>query len=135
MQSKQTLLDAAKEMAAHDIGAVPVFEGERAAGILTDRDIVVRGLALGLDLATDTLDAAMSPSIVSVDENSSLEDAVKTMEEKQVRRLLVRDQSGRVTGIVSLADIAMRSDRQTAGEVLQKVSEETKAEAAGPVRR
>lgn len=135
MQSKQTLLDAAKEMAAHDIGAVPVFEGERAVGILTDRDIVVRGLALGLDLATDTLDAAMSPSIVSVDENSSLEDAVKTMEEKQVRRLLVRDQSGRVTGIVSLADIAMRSDRQTAGEVLQKVSEETKAEAAGPVRR
>lgn len=135
MQSKQTLLDAAKEMAAHDIGAVPVFEGERAVGILTDRDIVVRGLALGLDLAIDTLDAAMSPSIVSVDENSSLEDAVKTMEEKQVRRLLVRDQSGRVTGIVSLADIAMRSDRQTAGEVLQKVSEETKAEAAGPVRR
>jgi CBS domain-containing protein len=134
IRSTQTILEVAKEMADADIGALPVFEGERVVGMVTDRDIVIRGLALGLDVATETVDKVMSPSVVSIAEDSTVKDAVQEMEAKQLRRLVVRDEAGRVCGIVSLADIAQRIGRQTAGELLQEVSKERAGEAAGPVR-
>ncbi|MBD3317024.1 MAG: CBS domain-containing protein [Chitinivibrionales bacterium] len=130
IQSDKTLLDAAKEMSENDIGALAVFEGERIRGIVTDRDIIIRGMSLGLNLATDSVDTVMSSSVVSVSEDSDADEAVRMMEEKQLRRIPVRGKDDRIRGIISLGDIALHTNRRISGEALQEISKGAKV---GPV--
>jgi CBS domain-containing protein len=119
-----TLHEAAKLMAEGDFGAVPVCEDDHLAGMVTDRDIVVRGVATGAKPDQATLREVMSPRITFCFDDQSVEDAAQLMEERQIRRLPILSRDKRLIGIVSLGDIAVEFRRDAlTGEVLERVSE------------
>jgi CBS domain-containing protein len=103
---KTTLAEAAKLMERLDIGAVLVVESEQLRGIVTDRDIAVRGVARGLDPATAKVRDAFTPNAISISPTASVQDAIQMMRDHDVRRLPVVE-SGRPIGIVSLGDLAV----------------------------
>lgn len=111
MLPEATMLEAATSMRDANIGDVLVVEGDSGPlrGILTDRDIVVRGLAAGLDPARTKLDELCSRRLVTISPDEDYENAVRVMREEKVRRLPVM-QNGRAVGIVSLGDLALMSD-------------------------
>lgn len=108
-----TLVDAAREMRDGDVGALIVVDGGSVAGIVTDRDIVVRAIADGRDPgATRVRDVAtMNPVTLTVDQ--TVEDAIRVMREQDVRRIPIV-QDGRPAGIVSLGDLAIERDTDSA---------------------
>jgi CBS domain-containing protein len=106
-----SIYDAAKKLADGDIGMLPVLSsGKRPVGTLTDRDIVVRGLAKGIDLSREPVERVMSPDVVACSIDASVEDASKLMRNKRIRRLLVTGSDETVQGIVSVGDLALASD-------------------------
>lgn len=126
IQISDTILDATKKMAALNVGVLPVFDGSRPAGIVTDRDVTVRAVAEGLDTATESIDRIMTTDLISISEEVPIEEAADLMVRRQVRRLLVRTTEDDVCGIVSLGDIATKERRNVAGRILQDVSQPSK---------
>lgn len=118
-----TLVEVGGLMRQLDVGALPVLENDQLAGMVTDRDIVVRGVADGRDPNTAQVREVMSPGIFSVFSDQSVEEAVRVMEQKQVRRLPVLDRNQRLVGIVALGDIAVASNPAFSGMALREVSE------------
>jgi CBS domain-containing protein len=119
-----TLQEAAAKMKSLNVGPLPVCEGDRATGIVTDRDIVVRGVAEGRDVRTTPVQDVMTRGVVTVKEDDDVKDAARLMKEHQIRRVVVADRDQRVVGIVSLGDIAVDThDDKMSGDVLEKVSE------------
>jgi len=119
-----TLHTAAQKMRDRDIGFLPVCEGDRLMGVLTDRDLIVRALAEGMDSkAMVGGDFVTSPAIYCFDDQS-VDEAAKLMNDNQIRRLVVlhRDDK-RIVGVVSLGDLAVKIDDKLSGEVLQSISE------------
>jgi len=119
-----TLQHAAQKMRERDIGFLPVYEGDQLVGVVSDRDLVLRGLAEGMS-AKDTLgrDMVTSP-VFSCYEDDDVKEAAKIMEKNQIRRMVVRDRNDKkVIGIVSLGDLATNTDKKMSGDVLQSVSE------------
>lgn len=118
---------AAEKMKQLNVGAIPVFSDDKKniVGVVTDRDIVVRAIAENRNPAETSIRDIMSKDVVTCPENTDVDDAVRTMEEKKVRRLIVTNARGETVGIVSLGDISTRAphSREKAGEVLEKVSE------------
>src|SRR5690242_9626489 len=88
-----TLEQAARKMEELDVGPMPVCEGKRVVGMLTDRDITVRATAAGCDPKTTLVSDTMSQEIVYCDEDQDVREAARLMKEKQIRRLLVMDRS------------------------------------------
>lgn len=128
--STSSLFEAAQRMKLSNIGFLPVQEGDKLIGLLTDRDLVIRGLAEGLDPRSTPVKEIISSDIVYCYEDESVEDAARLMEDNQVRRLIVVDHHQTPVGIVSIGDIAVKSGQeQLAGEILERVSE-----PATPVR-
>ena len=117
-----TAVDAAKAMASEDVGPIPVAEGDRLIGIVTDRDLVVRVLAEGRDPASTTLEEVMASDLTTVEPDTQLEEALQLMSENQVRRLPVVE-GGRLVGIVAQADVARAADEEQVGEVVQDISQ------------
>jgi CBS domain-containing protein len=118
-----TLQDAARKMQALDVGPLPVCDHDRLAGMLTDRDIVVRAVAEGRDPGTTRVRDVMTPEVVYVFEDQDVQEAARLMEEKQVRRLLVLNRDKRLVGIVSLGDLAVETgDEKLVGRTLEHVS-------------
>jgi CBS domain-containing protein len=118
------LCEAAQKMADHDCGMLPVCDGDRLVGAVTDRDLVIRGLAKGSDPLNTTVEEVMSRGICYCFEEDSLEDVARAMEEKQIRRIPVLNTKKRLVGIVSLGDLAVRSrNRGLSEEVLEHVSQ------------
>lgn len=114
----------AAEMMKHlNVGAVPVVDGDKAVGILTDRDIAVRVVAEGKDTSATKAGDIMSSEVISCSEIVDAIEAAKTMIQKQVRRLVVNDDQGRIVGIVSLGDLATSINTTAAGEVIREVSQ------------
>ena len=113
VESGATVAEAAREMRDGDVGSVVVVENGTVAGIVTDRDIAVRVVAEGLDPdATRVGDAAtMRPVTLTVDQ--TVEDAIRLVREQNVRRIIVL-QDGRPAGIVSLGDLAIERDTDSA---------------------
>ncbi len=104
---------AAKAMADDDIGDVLVVDGERLYGIITDRDIAVRIVAEGRDPQATTLRDVCSTSVITLEPGDSIGDAVQLMSEQAIRRLpIVED--GRPVGVVSLGDLAIEEDPESA---------------------
>ncbi len=102
-----TLHQAARLMADHDVGALPVrAEPDRLVGILTDRDIVTRAVAEGQDPVMTHVRTVMTPEVVTVLEDQDVTEALRLMEHHHVRRLVVLNRRRRVTGIVTLGDLA-----------------------------
>jgi CBS domain-containing protein len=124
IDADNTLFEAAQKMKSFNIGFLPVQEGDKLIGLLTDRDIVIRGLAEGLDPRRTSVKDIASTDIVYCFEDESVEDAARLMEDNQVRRLIVVDHEQKPIGIVSIGDIAVKSGQeQLAGEILERVSE------------
>ena len=118
-----TLEDAAKMMRERDLGWMPVEEADKVIGIVTDRDIVIRAIASSLDPKTTAVGQVMTKNVLSCNIDDDVDDACELMEREQVRRLVVLDDDGALAGVVSLADLAHRSDEDHSAEVLQRVSE------------
>lgn len=115
--------DAALKMKEMDVGALPVCDGERLIGLVTDRDIAMRMAALGHDPRHTSVYEVMSSPIIYCFEDQAVEDVARIMEVRQIRRLVVLDRNKRLTGIVSLGDIAFKTGRDDlAGEILERVS-------------
>lgn len=108
-----TLADVAKRMVDQDIGFLPVGEDDHLVGTITDRDIVVRGIARGLD-GTGLVRDVMSTDVKYCHEDEEVADVVMNMGDIQVRRLAVIDADKRLCGVVSLADAARADTRATA---------------------
>lgn len=124
-----TLQEAAVKMKSLDVGPLPVSDGGKVVGMITDRDITVRAVAEGRDPKSTTVREAMTDEVVYCYEDQDVEDAARLMAEKQVRRLLVMDRQDQLVGIVSLADLAVdTADVIRAGETLERVSEPAKPE-------
>lgn len=119
----QSIVDAAKMMCDCDVGALPVADNDRLVGMVTDRDIVVRGLAQ--DKAADCrVQDVMSSDIKYCFDDEDLDDVAQNMGDLQIRRLPVVSRDKRLVGILSLGDIAT-SEEAPAGEALSHISERT----------
>jgi CBS domain-containing protein len=118
------LRDVARMMIDHDCGQIPVIDDKGVPlGVVTDRDIATRIVAEGRDTTSATARDAMSSPVQTVREDSSLKDAVCLMEASKIRRVPVVDASGTLTGIVSIADIALAGKTAATAEVVKEVSE------------
>src|SRR4051812_38615660 len=119
-----TLEQAARKMEVLDVGPLPVCEGHRVVGMITDRDITVRATAAGCDPKTTLVGDAMTQGITCCYEDQDVSEAARLMKEGQIRRLLVMNRAKDLVGIVSLGDLATEAGGQgQPGEVLKKVSE------------
>lgn len=117
-----TLQQVAEKMKEMDVGEFPVLIGEEAVGIVTDRDIVIRGIAHGYDPKVGKVVEAMTEGIISCNEEDEIEKAAKIMASHKIRRLSVTDENGKMSGVVSLGDLAQKLDKSMVGEVLMEIS-------------
>jgi CBS domain-containing protein len=109
-----TLQDAAREMKQDNIGAVLVRDNGSVSGILTDRDIVVRAIAEGRDPSSTRVGDVASSDVKTLTPDSSVEDAIRIVREQHVRRIPVIDEKGQAQGIVSIGDLAVERDSESA---------------------
>lgn len=121
--STATLRDAARAMREGDFGSMPVVDDGQLTGILTDRDIVVRAVAEGLDAAARVGDVA-SRDPVTVEPGEDLDDAMELMARHRIRRLPVVE-DGRLVGVVSQADVALGAKEAQTGAVVEQISQPT----------
>ncbi|MEP7152540.1 MAG: CBS domain-containing protein [Nitrospira sp.] len=121
---KATTADAARKMKDLDVGAIPVCDGEKLLGMITDRDLVLRVMAISRDPVQALVSEAMTPGVVFCYEDEEAETAAELMAEKQIRRLPILARSNRLVGIVSLGDLVVDGlDTQTSGAVLHNISD------------
>ena len=118
----EVLTHAAKKMRTQDIGALPVIENGELVGMITDRDIAIRAVGDNKDPAVVKVREIMSDECFWCDENESLEDAVRIMEQQKVRRLPVMGADKAVVGMVSIEDVAAHAPASLTGEVMKAVA-------------
>ncbi|MGC4808374.1 CBS domain-containing protein [Micromonospora sp. DT233] len=121
LSTDTTLDEAARVMKEADIGDVVVTDGASLAGMLTDRDIVVRAVAERSDPATTTIGSIITREVVMIEQHSTAGEAAALMRERGIRRVLVCDSDRKLVGIVSLGDLAMQLDPNSA---LSDISEQ-----------
>ena len=124
VSEKDSIRDVARIMAREDTGIVPVVDGKKIVGLITDRDIVVRLVAEGKDLANSRVKEVMSRSVRSVKEDTPISEVLDLMSNAQIRRVPVVNQNNELVGILSIGDIASR-DRETGrvGKAIEEISE------------
>ena len=118
----QPVQDAAGFMLSADAGSIPVTEGDRLIGMITDRDIAVRGIAKGYGPDTPVREL-MTDDLIVLRVDDDIEEAATKMSQAQVRRLPVIDHDERLCGIVSLGDLSREADTDCASEALEGVSQ------------
>jgi CBS domain-containing protein len=120
-------IDAAAKMREFDVGSLPVCDGDRLEGLLTDRDIAVRLVAAGLDPNNTKVSEIMTPGATYCFDDQSLDEAAMIMEAHQIRRLPILDREKHLIGMLSLGDLAVRAqgteDQELAEEALKNISE------------
>ena len=119
---RQTIGEVAQMMAERDIGFMPVGDHDRIVGMVTDRDIVVRGLATGKGLDVK-ISEVMTEDVKYCFEDEEIDHVVENMGENQVRRFPVMNRQKRLVGIVTLADAALEHDPVVVGEAFLRVVE------------
>ena len=118
------LIQAARKMKSFKIGALPVREKDHVVGMITDRDIAIRGVAGGKNPSTTRIKELMTPGAFKCYEDDDIHDAAEMMENKGIHRLLVLNNNNEPVGFVSLADFAVKShDERLAWEILERISE------------
>lgn len=117
-----SLIDIAKKMHEQDIGALPVGENDKLIGMVTDRDIVCRGIAPGKDLSTLKARDVMTKGITYCNEDHDLQEALELMEKNKIRRLPVIGENKRMVGILSLGDISHAASRELTAGMVKAVS-------------
>jgi CBS domain-containing protein len=121
VEASAPIIEAAEVMLREDVGSVPILEDGRLAGMLTDRDIVLRVVAEGRDARTITCAEIASRQLATIDPRQPLEEALRLMGEHQVRRLPVVEEDGKLVGILAQADVA-RADPADTGPLLKEIS-------------
>lgn len=125
VQTDDTLQRAAEKMRELDVGSLPVCKEGQLVGMITDRDITIRAVAIGSDPVTTMVHEVMTKEVLCCSENDEVEDAARVMQANQVRRIMVLNEDNDLVGITSLGEIAtITGNRQLAGETLEFVSEE-----------
>jgi CBS domain-containing protein len=117
-----SVVDAARVMRDEDAGAVPITDGDRLVGVLTDRDIAIRVVAEGRDPQSTSVEQIASRELVTIDPQQDLDEALRLMAQHRVRRLPVVEEDGRLVGIVAQADVARAGDAKRTGEVVEDIS-------------
>ena len=117
------VVEAARIMKEKDVGIVPVVEGGRLVGTVTDRDIAVRVVAEGKDPHSVRVREIASTDVVTVDPQQDLDEALRLMASHQVRRLPVVEEGGRLVGIVAQADVAREANDKQTGELVEEISQ------------
>lgn len=120
-----TVDKAARLMKLQDVGPVPVVDSpdsRRLVGIVTDRDLAVKVVADGLSTTDTRVDDVMTPDPVTCRPEDDVSEALKAMEEHQVRRILIVEEGGRTVGIIAQADIAKKVEPARTGEMLSDIS-------------
>jgi CBS domain-containing protein len=123
--------EAAQRMRSMDVGALPVCDGRRLLGMVTDRDLTVRITAEGRDANATPVQEAMTPDVDFVFEDQDVQEAARIMRDRQIRRLPVLSRGKELVGIVSLGDLAVAGDDRTSGDTLQQISEPAHGRAEG----
>lgn len=116
---------AAERMRDLDVGSIPVCDGERLVGVITDRDITIRATATGADPGSCRVDQAMTPKVDCCLADDDVKRALQVMREKQIRRLPVLDRDHRLVGTVALADLASVAESHETGSALRGISKPT----------
>ena len=117
-----TAQEAARTMKSEDIGSLPIVEGDKLVGVITDRDLAIRIIAEGKGIDTPVAEIA-SKDVVTIDPQQSLEEAARLMANNQVRRLPVVEEDGKLVGILAQADIAQAGHDSLTGETVQRISQ------------
>ena len=128
------LTEVAKVMETEDLGAVPLVEGDRLVGIVTDRDIVVRAIAKGKDPSGMPASEVSSRELLTVSPDDDLSEALRIMAQHQVRRLAVTAEDDRLVGVVSQADVALQGKDKDTGQLVEGISHSRKARAHPDLR-
>jgi CBS domain-containing protein len=122
VRPEESVQDVARKMADIDSGAIPVCDGARLKGMITDRDIVLRIVSEGRSFATPASEV-MTAEVEYCYEDDDIGSAADKMAELQIRRLAVLDHDQQLVGIVSLGDIAQQGKDKTTGQALEEISE------------
>ena len=117
------VLEAARLMKSEDVGSLPILDGERLTGIVTDRDIVLQAVAEEKDPRGMPVREVASQDLVTVGQDEDLSEALKRMASHQVRRIPVVDEDDRLVGIVTQADVAREAKDKDSGQMLQDISQ------------
>lgn len=112
----------AEKMKALDVGFVPVCENDRLMGTVTDRDIVIRGLASGRDINSCTARDVMTNEIFYCFEEDNVKDVAERMRDKEVRRMLILNEQKRLVGVVSIGDVS-KVEEKVSGKVLHDITD------------
>lgn len=118
-----SLKDAAEKMRTLNVGPLPVCEGDKLMGIITDRDIVVRAISQGMDPNTTRVSEAMTDQVEYIYEDADISEAARKMKDEQIRRILVVNHDQKLVGIIALGDLAEAMNTQEAGQTLESISE------------
>jgi len=114
--------EAAQLMESEDVGSLPILDGEQVAGVVTDRDIVIRAIAKGKDPRGMPVREVASRDLVTIRAEEDLSDALHLMASHQVRRLPVVDEDNRLVGVVAQADVAVEAKEKAVGEMVEEIS-------------
>ncbi|NHN28475.1 CBS domain-containing protein [Paenibacillus agricola] len=126
---KDNIYEVAVKMKQEDTGFIPVVDGSKLIGVITDRDLVIRGLAEKKEGSTAVKEVMSSNQITSATLETTVDEAAKLMAKQQIRRLPVED-NGQLVGIVSIGDLAVRQKfEDEAGEALSRISEKDKVKS------
>jgi CBS domain-containing protein len=124
VSERDSLRDVARIMKDRDTGVVPVVDGRKIIGLITDRDIVVRGLAEGKNLESATVTDVMTRQVRSVRDDSSVNDALELMTRADIRRVPVVNGQDELVGIVSLGDISINTNKDDkVGKTIESISQ------------
>jgi len=132
IRANTLIVDVAKRMRELDVGAFPVVASDGVHGIVTDRDITIRGVAAGMDPTKAPVSDVMTAQVLAMSAETPVSEAAQAMQQQQIRRLLVTDEQNNVIGIVSLGDLAVRGGEKLGGEALQKISDPTQPDRPSP---
>jgi CBS domain-containing protein len=125
--SNAPAVKAAEKMRELDVGSLPVCDGDRLEGVVTDRDIAIRLVAEGFDPSATKVSDIMTPGVTYCFDDQTIEEAAAVMEAHQIRRLPILNRQNRLVGIISLGDLAIRTegteDEELAEEALKDISE------------
>ena len=116
------LTEVANKMKTLDVGFIPVCQNDRLAGTVTDRDIVVRGIAGNRDVKTLKARDIMSKDVVFCQEDEDIKNVAKKMRDKDVRRILILNHAKRLVGVVSIGDI-VKAEEKIGGQTLRDITE------------
>ena len=122
LESSSSVVEAARLMRDVDTGIVPIVEGDKLVGTVTDRDIAIRVVGEGRSPESTTVGEIASRELVTIDPQQDLDEALRLMARHQVRRLPVVEEDGKLVGIVAQRDIALHASDEQTGDVVGDIS-------------